>query len=68
METGKQINTPCTQGVIVWTRPMFESFKHAYDDAIETRTRLDDTFEFDGYTFVVGYAKYLIEYLESRFK
>lgn len=68
MATDKPVNTPSTQGVITWTQPMLERFKRTYDAAVETRFSYNDTFEFDGHTFVVGYAKYLIEYLESRFK
>ena len=34
----------------------------------ETRkVRQGDTFEFDGNTYVVAYAKYLIQYLEAQF-
>lgn len=42
---------------------MLERFKQAYDVA---RVAAKDTFMFDGNEFVVSYAKYLIEYLETK--
>jgi len=42
-----------------------EALKTAYARAVKAGV---DTFAFDGSLFVVGYAKYLIEYLETRFK
>jgi hypothetical protein len=51
--------------VIKWTRPMLARFKVAYQHAAGAgKTQ----FEFDGNLFVVGYAKYLIEFLETQFK
>ena len=50
--------------VIVWDRPKLERFKRAYKAA-----RLQsgsDVFQFDGHEFVLDYAKYLIEYLDSE--
>lgn len=42
---------------------MLECFKLAYKQAINTKT---DPFMFDGNEFVVAYAKYLIEYLDTQ--
>lgn len=49
--------------IIDFDRPMLERFKAVREAAI-----LDgkDTFTFDGVLFDVKYAKYVIEYLESR--
>lgn len=52
------------QTTIEWNRAMFKRFKKAY--ALQTDT--DAVFEFEGNQFVVGYAKYLIQYLEGVFK
>lgn len=38
--------------------------KAAYANAVNRHL---ETFAFDGNAYVVGYAKYLIEYLEGRF-
>lgn len=48
---------------LAWTRPMLTRFRTAYQAARATQA---DTFEFEGHAFVVGYAKYLIEYLDAR--
>ena len=61
--------------VITWTYPKLRRFKRAYkaalvrelDNALAARPKID-VFLFDGHEFVAGYAKYLIEYLESRFR
>ncbi len=52
--SGKTIN---------WNRPMLERFKKAYSEAAGNDNSI---FIFDGYEYVKGYARYLIEYLESR--
>ena len=49
--------------VICWTKPMLERFKVAHKTAVNIKA---DTFVFDGNEFVVGYAKYLIEYLDAQ--
>jgi hypothetical protein len=41
---------------------MLQRFKVAHQAAVSTKA---DTFVFDGYEFVVGYAGYLIEYLNE---
>ncbi len=48
-----------------FTKDMLKKFKAAYQKAIEEKK---DTFLFDGDEFLVSYAKYVIEYLESKFK
>lgn len=52
-------------GTICFTREKLTRFSRAYRKATADKAK---TFEFDGCKFVVGYAKYLIEYLEGRFK
>ena len=47
---------------INWTRPLLERFKKAYKEAND---RNAETFVFDGHGFLVGYAKYLIEFLDG---
>lgn len=68
------------QGVITWTRPKLERFKEvaavAARGTLVPISRLKETgdwspeknisFEFEDKTFVLGYAKYLIEYLDKR--
>jgi hypothetical protein len=50
---------------IQWTRPKLERLKEEYEKHKGDR---EATFTFDGHVFVVGYAKYLIEYLEQQFR
>lgn len=52
--------------MITFTPEMAKRLKQAYIKACETKTK-DDTFIFDGNEFLLGYAKYLIEYLEMQF-
>lgn len=42
----------------------FESFKICYNKAVENNL---NEFEFEGNDYVVPFAKYLIEYFESKF-
>lgn len=49
---------------INWTLPMLKRFKRAYKLA---KMKAEDPFMFDGNEFVISYAKYLIEYLDSKF-
>ena len=51
--------------MINFTPEMAKRLKRAYQEACKTKTK-DDTFWFDGNEFVLGYAKYLIEYLEMQ--
>ena len=49
-----------------WTKDKLERFRKAYVAAKDGGN--DAIFKFEGYEFVVGYAKYLIEYLDGRFR
>ncbi len=42
-----------------------DHFKIEYNKALEEGKGFKDTFMYEGDEIVVGYAKYLIEYLES---
>lgn len=48
---------------ILWTPAMLVRFKAAYK--IEEPGGPQHVFRFDGHDYVVSYAKYLIEYLDS---
>lgn len=50
---------------IMWTRPMLERFKVACNAALATKKGKKAIFIFDEREFLVSYALYLIEYLES---
>ena len=49
---------------IEWTLTKFKRFKSALRQA---EVAGEDSFIFDGDMFILGYAKYLIEYLETVF-
>lgn len=50
---------------IIFDRPKLKRLKKAYDQAVkENKT----SFMFEGNELVVGYAKYLIEYLDSSLR
>jgi len=49
-----------------FTPVMAKQFKAAYLEACKTKTK-DECFIWDGNEFVLGYAKYLVEYLEMQF-
>jgi hypothetical protein len=51
------------QPIITWTRPLLDRFKERYRSAVQAH-ELD--FQFDGKTFVTDYAKFVIEYVETR--
>ncbi len=55
---------PVGAKVMVWTAPMLARFKVAYAKAGEQRR---EVFAFEDHLFDIGYAKYLIEFLETRF-
>lgn len=42
-----------------------EQFRKRYEQAVRER---EEMFEFEGKDFLVGYAKYVLEYLEGKFK
>lgn len=55
---------PTPQGVISWTPTKLKRFKAAVANAQhEGRYDLD----FEGYSFVVAYATYLIQHLDNQF-
>lgn len=66
-----------TQQMIDFTPEKLARFKKAYKKAEKLKRykqaysapedSSDEVFTFDGNEFVLGYAKYLIEYLESQF-
>lgn len=50
---------------IEFTEEQFILFKKAYDDAVKLDHRI---FIFDGKELLTGYAKYVVEYIEPKFK
>lgn len=50
---------------ILVTDEQFQQFVKAHAEALKTVGR-DGTFEFLGETYVVGYAGYVIEYLQNQ--
>lgn len=51
--------------IVNWDQAMFERFKIAYGKAVEEKR---ESFFFDGNEYLTSYAKYLIEYLKTKFK
>lgn len=51
--------------MIQFTPDVARRLKAAYVEACKTKQGCD-TFLFDGHEFVLGYAKYLIEFLEMK--
>jgi len=49
---------------IPWTRPMLLKLMETYQDALIAGKTMDDTIEFEGHTFLLGYTRHLIEYLD----
>lgn len=49
---------------VVFTPSKLKELKELYQWAVEKEA---DGFAFDGHIYLTGYAKYLIEYLESQF-
>ena len=49
--------------LIEWNREKLERFKRVYRKSGAGGRQV---FEFEGYEFVLDYAKYLIEYLETK--
>ena len=50
--------------MIEFTPEKLKRFKKAYNKAVEDN---NDVFTFSNHEFVVGYAKYMIEYLDSQY-
>jgi hypothetical protein len=51
--------------IIHFDKFKFNRLKRAYNKAVKAKL---ESFEFDGEEYVVGFAKYLLEYLEGRFE
>lgn len=51
---------------ITWDARKLASFKRSYARASRGLARPESTFTFQGHEFVLGYAKYLIQYLDSK--
>ena len=49
-----------------FTPEMARRLKAKYAEACQTKIK-DETFLFEGNEYVLGYAKYLIDYLEMQF-
>lgn len=50
---------------IQWSEDMFLRFKRAYNVAVKSGW---DKFTFEGHDYLTSYAKYLVEYMEGKFK
>ena len=53
-----------TQPQITFTPEKFAALRRAYQHAVETER---ESFEFEGHELLTSYAKYLLEYLSTRF-
>jgi hypothetical protein len=53
---------------INWDRSMLDRFSSKVERLLREGCDRNETFVFDGNTFVIAYAIYLIEYLEERIK
>jgi hypothetical protein len=51
------------QQMVEWDRPKRERLRKAYNEAV---TEKRSQFTFEGNEYVTGYAKYLLEYLDTR--
>ena len=49
--------------MIEWDRDKLSRFRAA---VLQAKARNNDQFRFEGHEFVVGYAEYLIEFLDDR--
>lgn len=56
---------PDDKKTVSFDRAKLVRFKAAYKETCEKKL---EEFTFEGDTYFVGYAKYLIEYLEGQFK
>jgi hypothetical protein len=54
-----------SQAEVVFTPEKLKRFKEAYQIAAD---KCVDIFVFDGNEYLTSYAKYLVEYLENKFK
>lgn len=51
---------------ILWTKPKLKKLKKALSIAIKEQMSKEGTFEFEGHTFLIAYACYLVEFLEQK--
>ena len=51
--------------IVTYNQKDLEKIKILYNEALEKKA---ESFEYNGNKYLVGYAKYLIEYLEGNFK
>ncbi len=49
--------------MVTWTRPMLTRFKQAL---LAAKQAEQDVFIFDGNNYTCGYARYLVEFLETQ--
>lgn len=59
---------PKDQKTITFDRNSLARLKRIYNKALKDGKTKNDVIKFEGNDLLIGYAKYLIEYLESRFK
>lgn len=50
---------------VTFTQEEYISFKQKYNNAVSNH---QTQFKFQGYDYLTAYAKYVCEYLETRFK
>ena len=55
-----------SQNEIHWTAAKFKRFKAALEMARKLSANGNDVFLFEGNEFVIAYAKYLVEYIDSQ--
>lgn len=68
MEKPKKDPTPQKNDSGMWSAERVHKFRVTYDQAIKDGLHpksIHETIEFDGNTYVMGYAHYLLEYLET---
>ena len=52
---------------INWTQEKFNAFRKCYVDHRTAGMKDQDTFMFEGHELLMGYAKYLLQYLATKF-
>ena len=51
---------------VAFDRPKLARLKRAYEARLKETSDATETFRFEGNEYVIGYAKYLIEYLDKE--
>jgi len=64
--TNKDQETPDYSLIITWDREKYSRLYTDVQHAIEQGMTRDHVITFDGHKLVLGYANYLLEYLEDR--